>query len=362
MLFIENFVLLFTESAPFLLAGMLIAGIIHQLVPPAWINLTLGKKSSVVTAAIIGAPLPLCSCSVIPVAMGIRRSGASKASTASFLVATPETGVDSIGITYALMGPVMAIARPIAAICSAIVTGNMIKWFGAKDEPNSATPATARSGSCCAAKPPEVKTEAVSSCCASKNSTTKLSLWQQVVTVFRFGYGQLLRDFMLWLLIGLCFAAMVTTLVPADYLAQYGQGVLAMLVVVLISIPMYICATASTPIAVGLLLSGITPGAALVFMLTGPATNIATLMVIKKELGMKELLLYLLSITVCALVAGLVLDGLFDQFGWQLQLVHGGHEGMLGRVYQVSAVILAVLIGFQLYKRYMPTTKECCAH
>lgn len=362
MLFMENFVLLFTESAPFLLVGMLIAGMIHQLVPPAWVNRTLGKKSSVVTAALIGAPLPLCSCSVIPVAMGIRRSGASKASTASFLVATPETGVDSIGITYALMGPLMAIARPIAAVCSAIVTGNMIKWFGAEDESNTATPAAAGAGSCCAATQPEVKTKAASSCCASKNSKTKLSLWQQVISVFRFGYGQLLRDFMVWLLIGLGFAAAVTTLLPPGYLAQYGQGVLAMLVVVLVSIPMYICATASTPVAVGLLLSGITPGAALVFMLTGPATNIATLMVIKKELGAKELVIYLVSIIVSALVAGLSLDFLVKHFGWQLQLVHGGHEGMLGWVYQASAIILALLIAFQLYQRYMPKTKDCCAH
>jgi uncharacterized membrane protein YraQ (UPF0718 family) len=345
-MFVENFVMLFTESAPFLLLGMLIAGAIHQLVPASWINLTLGKQSSVLTAALIGAPLPLCSCSVIPVAIGIRRSGASKASTASFLVATPETGVDSIGITYALMGPVMTIARPIAAIFSAIITGSMIRWFGSPeaDMPVPQTPAK------------------TTSCCGSKTVPVEPSMLQKIINVFAFGYGQLLRDFMLWLLIGLGFAAAVTTLVPADYLAQYGQGVLAMLVVVMISIPMYICATASTPVAVGLLLSGITPGAALVFMLTGPATNIATLMVIKKELGSRELFIYLASITLSALAAGLLLDFLFDYFGWQMQLSHGGHEGISGLVYQVSAVILALLIAFQLYKTYMPKTKDCCAH
>ncbi|KXI29637.1 SO_0444 family Cu/Zn efflux transporter [Paraglaciecola hydrolytica] len=345
-MFVENFVNLFTEAAPFLLLGMLIAGAIHQLVPATWINKTLGKQSSVLNAAIIGAPLPLCSCSVIPVAMGIRRSGASKASTASFLVATPETGIDSVGITYALMGPVMTIARPIAAIFSAIITGSMIRWFG---NPEVAVPMTQ----------PEVK---VSSCCASKTAPPEPSMVEKIISIFSFGFGQLLRDFMLWLLIGLGFAALVTTLVPPDYLAQYGQGVVAMLVVVLISIPMYICATASTPVAVGLLLSGITPGAALVFMLTGPATNIATLMVIKKELGGRELFIYLVSITLSALVAGLTLDFLFDYFGWQMQLAHGGHEGMLGFVYQASAVILALLMGFQLYKTYMPKTKDCCAH
>ncbi|MDP5030159.1 MAG: SO_0444 family Cu/Zn efflux transporter [Paraglaciecola sp.] len=344
-MFVENFVQLFIESAPYLLLGMLIAGIIHQCVPPRLIEKVLGEKGSVFNAAIIGAPLPLCSCSVIPVAMGIRRSGASKASTASFLVATPETGVDSIGITYALMGPVMAIARPIAAICSAIVAGMMIQWFGVSDTRPVKKVEPQKSSSCCSNKPPAKPTK-----------------WEQLKSVFTFGFGQLLRDFMVWLLIGLFFAAAVTTFVPAGFLAQYGQGVLAMLVVVLISIPMYVCATASTPIAVGLLLSGITPGAALVFMLTGPATNIATLMVIRKELGNRELVLYLASIVVSALAAGLILDYLFELFSWQLQLNMGEHSEMVSTLYQFSAVVLAGLILYQLYKRWMPSQKACCEH
>jgi uncharacterized protein len=125
---------------------------------------------------------------------------------------------------------------------------------------------------------------------------------------------------------------------------------------------MYVCATASTPIAVGLLLSGITPGAALVFMLTGPATNIATLMIIKKELGSRELVLYLVSITVSALAAGLFLDFLFTYFNWQLQLVNGQHDELVSGLYQASAVILAGLILFQMYKKWMPKTKACCEH
>lgn len=344
-MFIENFVALFTESAPFLLLGMLIAGIIYQLVPPQWIEKVLGERGSVFSAAIIGAPLPLCSCSVIPVAMGIRRSGASKASTASFLVATPETGVDSIGITYALMGPIMAISRPIAAIFSAITTGLMIQWFG-RTELSSALKAEPK----------------ISQSCCGKQTVPESSWFEKTKSVFIFGYGQLLRDFMVWLLIGLIFAAAVTTFVPEGMLAQYGQGVIAMLVVVLISIPMYVCATASTPIAVGLLLSGITPGAALVFMLTGPATNIATLMIIKKELGSRELVLYLVSITVSALAAGLLLDFLFTYFDWQLQLVNGQHDEFISGLYQASAVILAGLILFQMYKKWMPKTKACCEH
>lgn len=348
MEFITNFILLFIESAPFLLAGMLLAGVINQLVPKKWIESTLGKNNSVVTAAFIGAPLPLCSCSVIPVAMGIRRSGASKASTASFLVSTPETGVDSIGVTYALMGPLMTIARPIAAIISALVAGCLITIFGSSNtEPNKGrgTENTTPQQSATADQP-------TSSCC-HKKAPQPIGLTAKIKASFIFGYGQLLRDFMVWFLIGIFFAAVVTTFVPENFLTQYGQGVFAMLVIVLISVPMYICATASTPLAVGLLLSGVTPGAALVFMLTGPATNIATLMVIKNELGKRELALYLIAIVVSAVSSGLLLDYLFDTFQWQLQLAHGDHSDMMGFLYQASAVVLGGLILFQLQKRYL---------
>jgi uncharacterized membrane protein YraQ (UPF0718 family) len=254
MTILNNFILLFVESAPFLLAGMLLAGIIHQFIPKNWVEKTLGQRGSIVNAALIGAPLPLCSCSVIPVAMGIRRSGASKASTASFLVATPETGVDSVGITYALMGPVMAIARPVAAIFSAICAGFMVQLLGNEDKTD---------------KPIEEATSETKSCCHAKPVVKKASLIEKLSSSFTFGFGQLLRDFMVWFLIGIFFASLVTTFVPDSFFTEYGQGVFAMLLIVLISIPMYVCATASTPIAVGLLMSGISPGAALVFMLTG---------------------------------------------------------------------------------------------
>jgi uncharacterized membrane protein YraQ (UPF0718 family) len=341
MEFFDNFVLLFTESAPFLLLGMLMAGAINQLIPRTWVEKTLGGKSSIVHAALIGAPLPLCSCSVIPVAMGIRRSGASKASTASFLVATPETGVDSIGVTYALMGPIMAIARPVAAIVSAIITGLMVQLFGQPNTTQVTESEPKPSGSCC-----------------HKSEPVQTTLFRKIQVAFVFGYGQLLRDFMSWFLLGIFFAAMVTTLLPAGFLEQYAQGLIAMLLVVLISIPMYVCATASTPIAVGLLMSGITPGAALVFMLTGPATNIATLMVIKNELGKRELSLYLIAITSSAIAAGIILDFLFNYFDWQLHLSHGEHSAMMGFLYSASAMILAGLILFQYHKVYWPKLRQ----
>lgn len=322
-----NFIALFTESAPFLLIGLLLAGIIRIMVPDKWIENTLGKNSSVTTAAIIGAPIPLCSCSVIPTAIGIRRAGASKASTASFMVATPETGVDSVGVTLALMGPVMAIARPIAAIVSAIVAGTLVRWWDVETPPK-AEPAT-------------------KSCCAGKGVKAQPGIVQKLILAVTYAYGKLLSDFMTWLLIGLFFAALITTFVPDSLLLEYGSGVLAMLVVTLVSIPMYICATASTPIAAGLMLAGVSPGAALVFMLAGPATNIATLMVVKNELGLRSLSAYLLGVIGSALVMGLALDFIIAYFALTITVSEGVHSDMLSTSYTLSALILAALIARQ---------------
>ncbi|MFT6267246.1 MAG: uncharacterized membrane protein YraQ (UPF0718 family) [Alphaproteobacteria bacterium] len=347
MLLATNFVSLFVESAPYLLLGMLIAGIIHQLLPNQWIVSTLGGKNAVFTAAFVGAPLPLCSCSVIPVAMGIRRNGASKASTASFLVSTPETGIDSIGITYALMGLPMAIARPIAAIFSAIITGLSIAAFGTPNKLANAAVAEP-SKSCCDFSAPEI-IPVQTSCCETKPAKTNKA-WNTTIAIFEYGFGKILIDFMKWLLIGLFFAALVLTYVPENWMASYGSGPLAMILMVVVSIPMYICATASTPIAVGLMLAGISPGAALVFMLTGPATNIATLMIIRQELGTRELGLYLVSLIGCALLSGWVVDVVFSYYSITMVLNHGQHSDMSTAIHQIGAVILAMLLVWQMVK------------
>jgi len=329
---INNFLELFVESAPYLLIGLLLSGVIQLVIPEKWIKKLVGKDSSIVTAAIVGTPLPLCSCSVIPTAIGIRRAGASKASTASFMIATPETGLDSIGVTYALMGPIMAIIRPISAILSAISAGILVRLW------DTETPVSTKH---------EVKT-----CCKSHQSTTKnKNLLEQTAAVFKYGYGQLLSDFMTWLLIGLFFAALIKTFVPMNFLSEYGTGVPAMLLITLISIPMYICATASTPIAAGMMLAGVSPGAALVFMLAGPATNIATLMVVKKELGNRSLMAYLTGVIGSALVIGLLVDMLINYFDIVIKVQHGSHNEMTSLLYNICAVILAILIVFQYTKR-----------
>lgn len=332
---INNFVLLFTESAPYLLLGLFLAGIIRMLVPDSLITKYLGEKSSVVTAALIGTPLPLCSCSVIPTAIGIRRAGASKASTASFMVSTPETGIDSISVTYALMGPIMAIARPISAIFSAITAGLLVRLWDVETPPKEAEP--------------------VHSCCSSKK-IKEPSFWEKIKNSITYGFGKLLSDFMGWLLIGIGFAALIQTFVPPTLLSEYGNGIFAMLLAVVISIPMYICATASTPVAAGLMLSGISPGAALVFMLTGPATNIATLMVVKNELGMRSLLAYLTAVILTALFMGLSLDWILEYFQLTIEVTQGEHGEMTSLLYSASAIILATLILWQYAKKWKVIT------
>ncbi len=323
MSFFINFWELFTQSAPWLLLGYGIAGLINVYMPASWLRKQLGQPSfnHSVKAAIIGAPLPLCSCGVIPTALGLRRRGASKNATASFMVATPETGVDSIAMTYALLGPLMAIARPIAAIFSAILAGEAVRALVKESQPNTV----------------EEKT----SCC-SGHAVSKESDLQRI---FKFSFIKLLGDTVNWLLAGLLFAAVVKTFVPESFLSQWGNSFLAMLVMIIISIPMYICATASTPVAAGMLLAGVSPGAILVFMLTGPATNIATLGALSKELGKKAMLAYLSGVILGAVASGMLLDMLLsnDAFDFFVEVQSHAHEE--GFIYQASAIVLTLLMG-----------------
>ncbi|USD39841.1 MULTISPECIES: SO_0444 family Cu/Zn efflux transporter [Ferrimonas] len=410
---LENFLDLFLDSAPWLLLGLFLAGMLKMFVPMEWMNRQLGGHGFKTTlkAAVFGAPLPLCSCGVIPAAVGLRRSGASKSATTSFLVSTPETGVDSVSVSYVLLGPFMAVVRPIAAITSAIVAGLLV---GKDDEPDAKPqlkmtplqsapammaapaagfkPASKAQSSCCGSKPepqaqssccgskPEPKPQSgccstkpepkpQSSCCGSKpaanadagccsaqsepkaTDSVMSRMWQGVV----YASTDLVKDTTVWLLIGLFFAALVNTFVPPQYLAQWGDGILAMSLMVLVSVPMYICATASTPIAAGLLLAGVSPGAVLVFMMAGPATNIATLGVVRKELGARALWGYLGGVIGTAMVFGFVVNFLVSQYGFTVTPLVGEEHRMLPEplVYG-SALLLAVL----MFKTLTQTVKR----
>jgi len=308
--FFNNFLALSAEASPWLLLGLIIAGLMKSWVPTKILSKHLGSGSSAIfKAAFIGAPLPLCSCGVIPVATELRRSGASAPATSSFLVATPETGVDSVSVSYALLGPIFAIYRPITAIFSAIITGFIVATAAKNVKDGTTSPAPETN------QPPNTNKDdniEKKSCCASKNAESEpvnsASFISKTLTGLHYAATKLIDDLIIWLLIGLLFATCVKTFLAISFLTDYGSGIGAMLIMVLISIPMYICATASTPIAAGFIMAGISPGTALVFMMAGPATNISTLGVIKKEMGLAVLVRYLLGITACSLGFGLLLD------------------------------------------------------
>lgn len=306
---LTNFLSLSAEASPWLLLGLLIAGLMKSWVPTKILSQHLGEgKLAIVKAAIIGAPLPLCSCGVIPVATELRRSGASAPATSSFLVATPETGVDSVSVSYALLGPVFAVYRPFTAICSAIFTGLLVSTLK-KDEQLSAKSSSDKAHSCCASKKSTITEEVKPSCCSSNKTTRKPdSFLSKTFSGIHYAATKLIDDLIIWLLVGLIFATLVKTFLPESFLLSYGSGIGAMLVMIAISIPMYICATASTPVAAGFILAGISPGTALVFMMAGPATNISTLGVIKNEMGSSVLIRYLLGISLSAISFGLLLD------------------------------------------------------
>lgn len=362
----QNFLALFIESAPWLLLGLLVAGIMHELVPVSFLEKHMGSSSfgSISKAAIIGAPLPLCSCGVIPAALGLRRSGASKSSTISFLVSTPETGVDSVSVSYALLGPLYAIVRPVAAILSAIYAGLMVRFFAESDEKKEAQLGQAEaipSSSCCGSKPepkPELKAQVASSCCGgekkavhshvSEEALPAKSQPSKITSVLAYASGKLLEDIVVWLLVGLALAAAIKTWVPTDFLTQWGDGVIAMLVMAIIGIPMYICATASTPLAVGFLAAGLSPGAILVFLMAGPATNVSTMGMIKQEMGTRTLVLYLFSVISASIGFGYLLNYLVTSFSLSSMIKTQSHVHEHGAdvqvIYALCAIVLAGLM------------------
>ena len=321
--FFQNALNLTLDAAPWLLLGLVIGGLLKTVMPARWLERHLRGEGivPVIKAALIGAPLPLCSCGVVPAALGLRRAGASRAATTSFLVSTPETGVDSISVTYAMLGPIMAVTRPLAAISSAITAGLLV----GRSAPES-TPATPEHtidipvAVCCAG---EEKNE-TEACCADAGPDKPASAYSEAI---RYAFTDLLQGILFWMVIGLLFSAAIKTWVSPDFLSSWGSGLPAMLVMIVISIPMYVCATASTPIAAGLMLAGISPGTALVFLLAGPATNIGTLGIISRELGRKAMTAYLAGVGIVAICSGLLLDSIVTLLGidFQAQLSASEH-------------------------------------
>ncbi|MCK4753467.1 MAG: SO_0444 family Cu/Zn efflux transporter, partial [Planctomycetes bacterium] len=287
------------EMSPYLLFGFFVAGVLSILISQSFVERHLGGKGiwPLLKASIFGVPLPLCSCGVIPVAMSLRKHGASKGATISFLLSTPQTGVDSIFVTLSLLGPIFAIFRPLAAFVTGIVGGGLVNIFGETVKEQEQQPM-----------------KCTDECCGGDESKSK-----RIANGLKFGFVTLPRDIGKAMLVGLIVAAFMSALIPDDFFATYlGTGIFAMVVMMFLGIPVYVCATASIPVAAALILKGLTPGAALVFLMTGPATNAASFVTIWKTLGIRTAVTYILAVAGCALLGGIILDYLVSGIGFEV--------------------------------------------
>ncbi len=294
-------------AAPWLLLGFAVAGLVQALVPQERLQRWLGGDgiAPVVRGAVIGAPLPLCSCGAIPTALALYRGGASRGASMAFLVGTPGVGVDSVALTYALLGPFMAVARLCAAVATAVAAGLAVGWGSPtpqRVEPEAAGGSCGCPDGCSGAEPAGEGGACEGDTCPAPGQGRWAAAWQAIT--------ELIDDIGPWLLLGLLVAGALLTLVPVGTLAQWGSGPLAMLVVAFVGVPLYLCATAVTPVAAGLLTAGVSPGTVLVLLIAGPITSAATLAVLRRELGTAATAVYLAAIVACALVAGLITDAL----------------------------------------------------
>lgn len=322
---------LLCEMSPFLLLGFLLAGLMHEFIPNTLYTRYLGKPSfrSVVLAALFGVPLPLCSCGVIPTAMGIRREGASKGATISFLIATPQTGVDSIIATYSLMGLPFAVIRPVVALLTAIFGGTLCNVVeNVNDNLNLNANLNANDG--------------------KKSTSTLSSSSKRLRRAFTYAFGEMMEDIGKWLAIGLVVAGIITAAVPDSWFNIFQDNTLySILFVLVFSIPMYLCATGSIPIAMALMLKGLTPGAALVLLMAGPACNAASILVVGKVLGKRTMLIYLVSIVMGAIVSGYIIDYMLPREWFNAPISHYAacHEEGVGLFsYLCTAFLLVCLV------------------
>ena len=313
------------RMSAFLLLGFLVAGLLSVFISPAWLHRHLGSRGgqSVFKASLFGVPLPLCSCGVIPVSASLRRHGASKAATTSFLLSTPQTGVDSIMVTWTLLGPLFAVFRPLIALATGFVGGWLVQVFDRTD---------GRRGS---PAPP-----------AAGEVPLPASLFGKVKQALDYGLITLPGDIGRALLVGVAIAGLLGALVPADYLAGYlGAGPWSIALLMIAGIPLYVCATASVPLAAGFIFLGATPGAALAFLIAGPATNAATVTTVLRVLGRRTALIYLLTIALSAFGSGLLLDWLGPRAAAiPLFAGHEHHHQPVGVFDHLSGLALVVVM------------------
>jgi uncharacterized protein len=328
--FFADFWITLAEMSPYLLFGFLVAGILSVLIPQKMVQRHLGGSGlwPVVKASLFGVPLPLCSCSVIPVSMSLHKNGASKASTISFLLSTPQTGVDSIFVTYSLLGLFFAVFRPVAAFITGIAGGVCVSIFDKKTNTQNTITETGNNKCCC--------------------QTKKAN---PVLRILEYAFVDMPGDIGKPMLVGIFIAAAISAIIPKDFFAQYlPGGIISMLVMMLIGIPVYVCATASVPIAAALIIKGLSPGAAIVFLMTGPASNAASLVTIWQTLGRRTAIIYLAAVAGCSLASGMIIDYIFKITGpaESMQHIHNAGTGLFKTI---SAIVLLALLIYAIINK-----------
>ena len=329
------------ESSGYLILGFALAGVIHVLLqrfPRVTAALTGTGNRPVFLAALLGAPMPLCSCSVVPAAMALRRQGASKGTTASFLVSVPETDIVSITLTFALIGPFFAIYRPLAAIVSALITGFVILALERREHSRhvalQSTPLSDTTVDCCCDEP------GVDAAAHPSHAPPAARSW--IFRAFHYGFVEIFDDIVPQLFLGILIAALIGVLLPAvDPKVVGGHRFLSYFVMMAVGIPAYVCAAASTPIAAGLIAGGISPGAAMVFLLAGPATNLGSLVVLRGMFGTRLLAVYVGMIAVTSIALGALLDLLAGRMtvSPMAHIHHAGGNSLVPTVFMVMFLL-----------------------
>ena len=345
---------IYLDVAIYMLFGFFVAGILYVFFKAEKIkkHLGTGKIKPVILSALFGIPIPLCSCGVVPVATGLKKQGANSGAALSFMIATPESGVDSIAVSWAMLDPIMTVIRPVAGFITAVSTGIAENFFGT-DDTSSKQDMIKKTGGCGCAE---------NSCAVAPQDNEKLSA--RLISGLKYAYGELLTDIAKPFIIGIFIAGMITFFFPDDLtLWANDHNFLSMLVMLIAGIPMYVCATSSTPIAAALILKGLNPGAALVFLLAGPATNAATINIVKNIFNTRALVIYLSMITICSLATGFFVDWVYDFYAVQASAVIGQASQIFpDHIRLIAAALLAVLIARNMLSNLRQRAGHAHAH
>lgn len=339
MEFVYSLINMLAEMAPYLLLGFLIAGLLYAFVPSGFYRNHLSRPGvwSVIKAALIGVPLPLCSCGVLPTAVSLRRNGASRGASTSFLIATPQTGIDSIAATYSLLGLAFAIIRPVAALLTAFVGGMLVN----REEKNCTID-------------PEMEVDTI-------DAPASDSLTGKIRDALRYGYVEMIQNIGKWLIIGLVIAAAITVFIPDGFFTFFADyPFISMIAVVIVAVPMYVCSTGSIPIALSLMLKGLSPGAAFVLLMAGPAANFASIIIVSKSLGKRTAAIYLGTIIIGAIAIGMGIDYLMPRDWFIMPMMAGQTHCHLnvGWFTGICAVVLVLLLVNALIRRYSTNKKS----